>query len=315
MTASGARAAKPPILVILGPTASGKSAVAMEVALRTGAEILSVDSMQVYRDMDIGTAKPTADERSRVPHHLVDVVRPDEPFTVARFVERADAVIASARQRGVRLIATGGTPMYYKALFIGLFDGPGADPAIRERLASEPVEVLHQRLGTVDPEAASRIHVNDRKRLVRALEVYELTGRPISSFQTEWDQPRARHPAVWVGLRWDREALNRRINARTKQMVQAGWIEETAALLPKYGNLSPTAAEATGYRQWIDHLSGRITREEATESIKIATRQLAGRQIKWFRRFPGVHWLDGAETSQANATRAIARWNAASDQG
>src|SRR5687768_10895670 len=167
------------MLVILGPTASGKSDLALEVARRTGAEILSVDSMQVYRGMDIGTAKPSAAERAEVRHHLIDVVEPTETFTVARFVELADAVIADARRRGVPLIATGGTPLYYKALFEGLFEGPPADEAVRERLRGQGGEDLHRRLREVDPEAARRIHANDTKRLIRALEVYELTGRPI----------------------------------------------------------------------------------------------------------------------------------------
>src|SRR4051794_34902523 len=174
-------AVPPPILVILGPTASGKSAVALAVARRSGAEILSVDSMQVYRGMDIGTAKPTPAERAAVPHHLIDLVDPNEPFTVARFVEAADAVIAGAAAGGVRLIATGGTPLYYKALFEGLFEGPSADAEIRARLRTLGNEELLRRLQQVDPAAATRIHLNDSKRLIRALEVYELTGKPISS--------------------------------------------------------------------------------------------------------------------------------------
>src|SRR3954469_21982123 len=153
-----------PLLVILGPTASGKSDLAMAVARIVGAEILSVDSMQVYRGMDVGTAKPTAAERAEVRHHLIDLVEPNEMFTVARFVELADGVIADARQRGVPLIATGGTPLYYKALFEGLFDGPPADETIRQRLREQGGEELHRRLSDVDPEAATRIHANDAKR-------------------------------------------------------------------------------------------------------------------------------------------------------
>jgi len=175
-------AGRPPILVILGSTASGKSALADELARRVGAEILSVDSMQVYRSMDIGTAKPTPAERAAVTYHLLDLVEPNEPFTVARFVELADAVLASATNP---LIATGGTPLYYKALFEGLFDGPPADPAVREKLSVIPNEQLHARLLTVDPAAAARIHLNDSRRMIRALEVFEITGKPITSFQTE----------------------------------------------------------------------------------------------------------------------------------
>jgi tRNA dimethylallyltransferase len=281
------------LLVILGPTASGKSDLAMEVARRTGGEILSIDSMQVYRGMDVGTAKPTAAERAEVRHHLIDVVEPTELFTVARFVELADGVIADAQERGVPLIATGGTPLYYKALFEGLFEGPPADEAIRERLRGQGGEALHRRLVEVDPEAAGRIHANDMKRLVRALEVYELTGRPITSFQTEWAAPKHRHEARWVGLNWDREVLNRRINARVKAMMAAGWVEETRGLLERYGELSQTAAEATGYAELIAHVRGRMGLEEAVEQIKIGTRQLARRQLKGVRRGGQVRWLAG----------------------
>jgi tRNA dimethylallyltransferase len=299
-----------PLLVILGPTASGKTDLALSVARRSGGEILSVDSMQVYRGMDVGTAKPSAAERAEVRHHLVDVVEPNEAFTVARFVEQADGVIADARSRGVPLIATGGTPLYYKALFEGLFEGPGADEAVRARLGALPNEELARRLREVDPEAGARIHVNDHKRLVRALEVHELTGNPISSYQTHWTSPQPRHEAVWVGLDWDREALNRRINARVKAMFAAGWLEETRRLLDAYGSLSHTAAEATGYRELIEHLQGKQSLDEAAEQIKVATRQLARRQMKWFRRFPGVHWMRGDQPVGRTADEIMRLWKA-----
>lgn len=294
-------AATPSLYVILGPTASGKSALAMALARRLGGEILSVDSMQVYRGMDVGTAKPTPAEQAEVRHHLIDLVTPDQEFTVARFVELADAVIADADARGVPLVATGGTPLYYKALFEGLFDGPGADEAIRRRLSEQTNEQLHARLSEVDPAAAARIHVNDHKRLVRALEVFELTGQPISSFQTHWTTPTARHAATWIGLDWEKDAINRRINARTKAMVAEGWVDEVRSLLATYPTLSKTAGEATGYRELIEHVRGRLSLDEATEQIKIATRQLARRQMKWFRRFPGVRWLSGTTDTAALA--------------
>ncbi|MDB5297168.1 MAG: miaA [Phycisphaerales bacterium] len=281
------------ISVILGPTASGKSAVALSLARRVGGEILTVDSMQVYRGMDVGTAKPTGDEQADVRHHAIDLVTPDQPFAVAQFVAEADAVIADAARRGVPIIATGGTPLYYKALFEGLFDGPGADDAVRARLREQPNTSLHARLSEVDAVAAGHIHVNDHKRLVRALEVFELTGRPISSFQTHWTDPTPRHAATWVGLGWDKDALNRRINARSKAMLAAGWVDEVRGLLATYGRLGPTAAEATGYRELIAHIEGRQSLEDAVEQIKIGTRQLARKQMKWFRRFPGVTWVAG----------------------
>jgi tRNA dimethylallyltransferase len=289
------------ITVIIGPTASGKSALAMDLARRVGGEILSVDSMQVYRGMDIGTAKPTPAERAAVPHHLIDVVAPSETFTVARFVELADAVIADAARRGVPLMATGGTPLYYKALFEGLFDAPGADAPLRERLSREPSESLHARLSQIDPPAAARIHVNDRKRLVRAIEVFELTGKPISSMQNEWGANDSgsfrRHPARWIGLDWDRDELNRRINARVKQMIADGWVDEVRRLLDQYGELSKTASEATGYAELIRHVRGELSLDDAVERIKIATRQLARRQMKWMRRFPNVTWHRGGLTA------------------
>ena len=188
----------------------------------------------------------------------------------------------------VPLIVTGGTPLYYKALFEGLFGGPVRMKRCAQRLRALPGEELHRRLTEIDPAAAARIHANDTKRLVRALEVFELTGQPISSFQTDWSEPAQRHAATWIGLSWDKESLNRRINARVKQMIAAGWVEEVRSLLARYGELSPTSAEATGYRELIAHVRGELSLDEAVEQIKIATRQLARRQMKWFRRFPNV---------------------------
>jgi len=296
-----------PLLAIIGPTASGKSALALAIARRRGGEILSVDSMQIYRDMDIGTAKPTARQRLEIKHHLIDVAQPDELFSVARFVEQADAEIAESK---CPLIATGGTPLYFKALFEGLFAGPSADETVRMRLRSLSGPELHERLKRVDAAAAARIHVGDHKRLIRALEVYELTGKPISTLQSQWEshQP-ARHPAVWIGLSWDREELNRRINARVKEMIASGWVEEVRSLLKKYPVLSRTAAEATGYAELIEHVKGHIELDEAVERIKIATRQLARRQMKWFRRFKPVQWVDGREATERLAEEALRLWN------
>lgn len=298
-------AASGKLLVIAGPTASGKSALAMEVARKTGAEILSTDSMQVYRGMDIGTAKPTAAERAEVKHHLIDVVEPSATFTVARFVGMADEVIANAR---TDLIVAGGTPLYYKSLFEGMFEGPGASEEIRSKLLELDGAQLHARLKTIDPAAASRIHANDRKRLVRALEVFELTGKPISSLQTDWESGKVRHEAFWVGLTWEKEALNRRINARVKGMMAAGWLEEVQGLLEKFGQLSPTAGEATGYRELIEHVRGKLPLEDAVEQIKIATRQLARRQMKWLKRFKDVHWIAGDLPLDKQVGEVLARW-------
>ncbi len=275
----------------------------MALAEAIGAEILCVDSMTVYRAMDIGTAKPSAGDRSRVVHHLLDIAEPNEHFAVNTFVERADACIAEARRRGVPLIAVGGTPMYFKALFDGLFEGPSADESLRESLRSLTTPELHARLREVDPIAAARIHVNDQRRLIRALEVFQLTGQPISSLQIHWeaDSPK-RHIATWIGLTWERDVLSRRINARVKEMVAAGWVQEVRGLLDRYGTLSKTAAEAAGYGELIAHVQGRCSLDDASEQAKIATRQLSRRQIKWFRRFQGVRWLAGSQPLESMLT-------------
>jgi tRNA dimethylallyltransferase len=293
------------LLAIIGPTASGKSDLAMAVAKSAGAEILSADSMQVYRGMNIGTAKPTPHQMAEVRHHLIDVVEPTESFSVARFVEMADEVITGSSKP---LIVVGGTPLYYKALFEGLFEGPSADEATRKKLEDVESAELHARLTKVDPEAAGRIHVNDRKRLVRALEVFELTGKPISSLQTDWPSGKARHEAVWVGLAWDREVLNRRINARVTKMIKSGWVEEVRGLLGAHGELSQTADEATGYREIIEYLRGKMSKDEAIEQIKIATRQLARRQMKWLKRFANVHWIAGDLPVERQVEEVLARW-------
>jgi tRNA dimethylallyltransferase len=295
------------ILAMIGPTASGKSALAMAVARRTGAEILSVDAMQVYQGMNIGTAKPTVTEQREIRHYLLDWVRPDETFSVARFAALAEEVIADAARRGVPLIAVGGTPLYFKALFYGLFDGPSADTAVRNRLGELSGQELHERLAKVDPAAAARIHPADRKRLIRALEVFELTGHPISSLQTEWESA-ARLGAVWIGLRWETPALNRRINARVKEMMAAGWVEEVRELTRHRLEFSQTASAATGYQELIRNLADGLPLEEAAERIKIATRQLARRQMKWFKRFPLVHWLDGARPLEENIEETLRLW-------
>jgi tRNA dimethylallyltransferase len=289
------------IWVILGATASGKSELAFALARSIGAEILSVDSMQIYRGMDIGTAKPTPQERAEIKHHLIDVADPNEEFTVARFVELADAVLA----KGHPIVVTGGTPLYYKALFEGLFEGPPADIDLRNRLRELDGQELHRRLSAIDPAAANRIHSNDTKRLIRALEVFELTGKPITEHQTEWSAGRLRYDAKWIGLRWEKEILNQRINLRVKKMIDAGWLDEVRALLSRYSQLSKTAGEATGYRQLIQHAGGEISLDDAIEEIKIATRQLARRQLKWFRRFPHVRWIDGDQPLESRLRNAL----------
>jgi tRNA dimethylallyltransferase len=303
-------AAERPLLAIIGATGSGKSALAIAVARKLKAEILTVDSMQIYQGMDIGTAKPSLLEQHEIPHHLINWLRPDEQFSVARFVELADKTILEAQQRDVHLIATGGTPLYFKSLFDGLFEGPSADEDLRRQLRELSLEDLHARLRIADPIAAERIHPQDSRRMIRALEVFQLTGVPISSLQQQWEKDHApRHKVIWVGLSWDREALNRRINLRVKDMIAAGWLDEIHSLLRSYPILSYTAQEATGYAELLQHVRGQMPLEDAIERIKMATRQLARRQMKWFRRFPNVHWLQGEAPPEENAQIAIELWN------
>lgn len=292
------------LISIIGPTASGKSALAMALAQNLKAEILTVDSMTVYTGMDIGTAKPSASDRASITHHGLDLVPHTAEFTVSRFVEYADGIISSAKARNIPLVLVGGTPLYFVSLFKGLFEGPAGNDELRDKLRQIPLPDLHARLTQVDPEAAQRIHVNDEKRLVRALEVFELTGKPITSFQTEWESGTPRHTATWFGMSWDKEELNKRINARSKAMIADGWPEEVARLLKK-GSFSKTSGEAAGYTILQDHLRGLLSLDDATEEIKQSTRQLARRQLKWFRRFENVHWLPGIDEPAQILSQAL----------
>ncbi len=286
----------PRLIFILGCTGSGKGSLGRELAIRIGGEIISIDSMKVYRRMDIGTAKPSAQTRAKVPHHLIDVVEPSEEFSAARYVELADAAIADIHARRKPILVVGGTPLYAKALTEGLFDGPGADPAVRDRLHEEArvdLDRAHERLQHVDPRAAAMIHRNDVRRIVRALEVHELTGRPISELQTQWDR-QARYDCVFFGVRRSREDQSRRITERVERMMEAGLVDEVRALLAEPLPLSNTARKALGYAEIIEHLSGDGSLAAAVEKIKIHTRRLAKAQRTWFRRFPRMEWIDVA---------------------
>ena len=291
------------ITFILGCTGCGKGAVGRALAERLEAEIVSVDSMKIYRRMDIGTGKPSAAVRARVPHHLIDVAQPSEDFSAARFVDLADRAIGAIHDRGRPVLAVGGTALYVKALSEGLFEGPSADEAVRARLKARAADVgsagLHAELRGVDPVAAERVHPNDLRRIVRALEVYELTGEPISALQTQWDSQRTVYDCSFVGLRRELEDQNHRTNQRTKRMIEAGLVDEVRALLAEDPPLSPTARQAVGYAEIIEHLSGRTSLAEAIENIKINTRQLAKSQRTWFKRFRQAHWIDLRSDSSA----------------
>jgi tRNA dimethylallyltransferase len=282
-------------LILTGPTGSGKSRLALSLAERLGAEIVSMDSMALYRHMDVGTAKPSAEDRRRVPHHLIDVLEPWEPASVAWWLGRAAACCRDIESRGKRALLVGGTPLYLKALLHGLFDGPPADEALRRRLTDEAErdgrEALHHRLAAVDAVSAARLHPNDVRRVVRALEVWELTGRPISAWQTQWAEAPELPPDRCLCLDLPRPVLYQRIGARVGAMIAGGWAEEARALRALGRPLSREAAQALGYREMFDHLDGRATLEETVRLIQVRSRQFAKRQLTWFRRLPGCRFV------------------------
>ncbi len=301
---------RPKLALILGVTASGKSDCALAVADALNGEIVSVDSMQVYRGMDIGTAKPTVEERARVPHHLIDILEPSEACSAAFFAAEADKAIAEIAARGRLPIVVGGTPLYLMSLMFGMFEGPSADPELRRQLRAvadeEGTATLHRRLEKVDPNGAERIHPNDYKRIERALEVYELTGKPLSELQTQWSADGLRYPGCVIGLRREKEDASRRINARVKLMVEMGLVEEVRGLLERPNGLSEQARQGLGYAQIIDHLEGRMSLADAVEQIKILTRRFAKHQRTWYRKFHMAQWVDiGAEESKASIAERV----------
>ncbi len=285
------------MIVLLGPTASGKTAVAHQLALRLRAEIVSVDSMALYRGLEVGTAKPSAQERAEVRYHLLDVADPSDEWSAARWLSAAEAAITDIGSRGVPVLVAGGTPLYLKSLLWGMFQGPSADWEFRERLRREAGEVgavaLHERLAALDPAAAQRIHPNDLRRIERALEVWHLTGRPLSEFQREW-QTAPHRPARVFGLQRDRADLHRRIAERTSRMFQEGLVEETRRLLePGAAKLGRSASQALGYKEVAGHLAGLYDLEEAQRLVERNTRHLARRQITFFNAFGSVvRWMD-----------------------
>lgn len=278
-------------LVLTGPTGSGKSALAMELAERLDAEIVAMDSMTLYRGMDIGTAKATPAERQQVRHHLIDVLDPWESASVAWWLERAASCCRDIEQRGKQVLLVGGTPLYLKALMFGLFAGPPADAAVRQRLEGEAADAgsgaLHARLAVVDPLAAARIHPHDVRRLVRALEVHELTGRPISRWQTQWTGPLAQESESVLWLELSRPELYERINRRVEDIFAAGLVEEVRRLQQLQRPLSRAAAQALGYKEVRALLEGKASRAETIVQVQTRSRNFAKRQITWFRHLPG----------------------------
>ncbi len=292
-----------PTAVILGPTAVGKTGSALLLAERIGAEIVSADAFQVYRGMDIATAKPSAEERRRVRHHLLDILDLNEGYSAARFRRDALAAIAEIEARSRAVLVVGGSGLYLRVLAEGIFDAPAAatDPALRRRLAEKEAEegpgALHRLLRESDPAAAGRIHPRDLKRLIRALEVFILTGRPISGWQRQWADRGGRRPPngrvyLKLGLRRRREDLAFRIASRVRRMLEAGLVEETRRLLAAGAGRNRVAWKALGYREIESHLRGECGRAEAAERLAANTRRYARRQMTWFRRDREIRWVD-----------------------
>ena len=284
-----------PIILILGPTAGGKTSLSIELANRIegGGECIIADSMQVYTGMDIGTAKPTAEEQSQAVHHLIDIANPkDDGFTVETWLTKANDSIEDVRSRGKWPIVVGGTNLYVQSLLFGLFDGPECDQEKRDELHAVPNPELLERLRKLDPEAADRIHVNDKRRLVRAVEVCEATGMPLSSLQAQWGKPMPREDARMIGLSWPVKTINRRINSRVRTMFDQGLLNEVEGLKDSLGK---QASEALGYKQLLAYFEGKSTLEEAQERIKILTRRYAKQQRTWLKRFkilPSANFID-----------------------
>lgn len=326
---------KPRPIVILGPTAGGKSELAVELAEQLDGQVIGADSMQVYRHMDAGTAKPEPELQARAKHHMIDIVEPTERFTVADWLEQTERLIADLQAAGKRPIVVGGTNLYIKALLEGMFEGPAIDQAFRAELADIDSAELHRQLKAKDPEAAERIHPNDRKRLTRALEVLHLTGQPISAQQQQWDQfgqsrdsdadrpaaPSYRHDPILIGLRWAPEAINPRINLRVKAMFHPDKAREQDGLewpwreslpdetrrLEDAGLLGPQAREALGYKQVLQAMIGRMSLDDAMEKTKIETRRFGKQQRTWLKRFRGVHWIEADQIEGPERTaRALA---------
>ena len=286
------------ILAVVGPTASGKTAVSVELAKRLGGEVVSCDSMQVYRRMNIGTAKPTEEEMRDVPHHLIDAVEPDAPFSCAEYVTLATEAVKDISARGKFPIFCGGTGLYLDRFLCGEMEETHADEALRASLfafaESEGVDALHERLRAVDPESADAIHKNNVKRVVRALEIYEQTGIPKSEFDRRSQVGESPYEATVIGLHYPRrEVLYDRINRRVDIMLADGLLEETQKLKDEgVFEVNLTAAQAIGYKELLGYFEGQETLAEATENLKTATRRYAKRQLTWFSAKPYVKWVE-----------------------
>jgi tRNA dimethylallyltransferase len=286
-----------PLIAVVGPTASGKSSLAVALARRLGGDVLACDSTQVYRGFDIGTAKPTLEERGGVPHHLLDLVDPSFPFTAAEYRSRAVAVLGDLRQRSRLPLLTVGTGLYLRALLEGLADAPARSEELRARLEAgadaHSLQYLHRVLRRLDPEAALRIGSRDRPKMIRAIEVCLLTGRPLSEVHRSGRTPLEGYRPIKIGLQPARAALYDRIERRVHTMLDRGWLEEVAALVRNGVPQNSKPFDFIGYSELQAHLEGTVTLVTATKAITQATRRYAKRQVTWFRKEPLVHWLPG----------------------
>lgn len=284
---------------LTGPTASGKTSVGLALAGLLGAEIISLDSMALYRGLDIGTAKPRDDERRQVPHHLIDLIDPDEEFSLAQYVAAAHAAVAEVRSRGRQPLFVGGTPLYLKALLRGIFTGPPADWPFRRRLEAEARQRgeawLHAQVSAIDPVAAARLHPRDTRRLIRALEVHAQTGRPISELQSQFEHARPAEECRVFVLDWPRAELYGRIEARVDAMFSDGLVDEVRQLLASGSGFGRTARQALGYREVLDYLAGEWPLEATVDLVKTRTRQFAKRQLTWFRALGECRWIPLSE--------------------
>ena len=307
-----------PTILVLGPTAGGKTSLSIELARRLdgGGECCCADSMQVYRHMDIGTAKPDAAERAAAPHHLLDLVEPDEVFTVDDWLSAARPCIERIRTQGRWPIVVGGTNLYVQALSAGFMQGPDPDPTLRSELESTDPTVLRAELERVDPAAAERIHPNDLRRTIRAIEVHRLSGQPLSVLQGQWAASDGLEHTILIGLEWPVEAINRRINARVRSMMDSGFLDEVEQLHAA-GRLGPQAREALGYKQLLSHLAGELDLDEAVEQIKIRTRRFAKQQRTWLRKFRhlwGGCWIEAdGDSAQSLSDKALTYIHAEGD--
>ena len=301
----GGEAIRKSVLLIFGPTASGKSQVAAWVAVRAGAEVISADARAIYRGLEIGTARPPRELLHHVPHHLIGVLDPQERYDAARFRADCERLVKEIHARGRRAIVVGGSTLYVRALTRGLFPGPPADPTLRRELSARPLPELYEELCRVDPRAAAHIQPSDRVRIVRALEVYRLTGKPISA---HWGREKPfPWPLVKVGLTLDRKELYRRIEARVEDMFSLGLVEEARRLWELGLPPDAPAARTIGYQELFDYFQGKCTLKEAKQKIVAHTKAYARRQLTFFRTEEGVHWIDVTGRSPAEVGEEVLR--------